>query len=150
MQKPKHGDQPADFLDGVGAAKAGGRWNRRGRPLVYLSATLSLATLETLVQVRRRDVLSAYNVLSVEVPEELCMMVQEGDLPDGWDRPLLNPPTRVIGDSWLSKESSIGLIVPSAVLPSEKNLLLNPMHPDFSDVVSSDVITYALDSRLLV
>lgn len=44
--KEKHA---ASAFSGEGAAKTGGRWNSRGVPVVYASATKALAALETLV-----------------------------------------------------------------------------------------------------
>src|ERR1035437_9968435 len=44
--KEKHA---ASAFSGEGAAKTGGRWNSRGVPVVYASATKALAALEPLV-----------------------------------------------------------------------------------------------------
>lgn len=57
--------------------------------------------------------------------------------------------TRSIGDAWIASAVSVGLTVPSAVTPGERNLLLNPAHPGFADaVVISEPRTLILDRRL--
>lgn len=42
--------------------------------------------------------------------------------------------TRETGDAWLSRGSSLGIWVPSFVEPLERNLLLNPMHPQYARI----------------
>ena len=42
--------------------------------------------------------------------------------------------TQRIGNDWLASLSGLGLWVPSFVEPSERNLLLNPAHPDYRTV----------------
>ncbi|MGH7564183.1 MAG: RES family NAD+ phosphorylase [Gemmatimonadota bacterium] len=39
----------------MGARRAGGRWNSKGRPMIYTSEHLSLPVLETLVHVTRDE-----------------------------------------------------------------------------------------------
>jgi RES domain-containing protein len=44
---------------------------------------------------------------------------------------------------------SAALLVPSVVLPAERNLLINPLHPDFSKVKIHAPERHAIDRRLL-
>jgi len=44
--------------------------------------------------------------------------------------------------------SSAGLLVPSAVLRREKNLLINPAHADFGKIRLNEVEEDGLDRRL--
>ena len=39
--------------------------------------------------------------------------------------------TQSVGMQWLDSQASLGLWVPSYVEPAERNLLLNPVHPDY-------------------
>jgi RES domain-containing protein len=51
----------------------------------------------------------------------------------------------------VTKGETLGLEVPSALLPanvSEKNVLLNPAHPDFQRVRIVEVQPLTLDARL--
>ncbi|WP_200389283.1 RES domain-containing protein [Thiocapsa imhoffii] len=42
---------------------------------------------------------------------------------------------RIVGDAWVESGVSVGLTVPSAVTPGERNLILTPAHPGFADAV---------------
>ncbi len=42
--------------------------------------------------------------------------------------------SRIIGDAWIRAQRSLALRVPSAVVPEEYNLLVNPVHPRFSEL----------------
>lgn len=41
------------------------------------------------------------------------------------------------------------MIVPSAVVPRERNVIINPRHKDFEKIVVSPTEPYLFDSRLL-
>lgn len=44
---------------------------------------------------------------------------------------VIKPPTNPFGDRWIHEAESADLLVPSAAIPGEWNVLLNPAHPDF-------------------
>jgi RES domain-containing protein len=71
------------------------------------------------------------------------------DLPGGWNS---EPPTSVsqsIGDAWVQSATHPVLSVPSAIVPEERNYLLNPVHSDFSRIVIERPAAYRIDQRLL-
>ena len=133
---------------GEGAAKAGGRWNSRGMRVVYASATKSLAALETLVHLNPRMDFR-YVFIRVYFSPSLIEVFPEARLPLDWK---LEPPsatTKVLGDEWLDGKRSAVLQVPSVLISSEANFLLNPAHPDFARIKISKPENYAFDSRLI-
>lgn len=71
--------------------------------------------------------------------------------PDDWRVPD-HPVCQRIGTAWLTTRSSCILIVPSAVLPYEFNILINPLHPEAAWIkyVNWDVelLPYQKDSRI--
>jgi RES domain-containing protein len=68
------------------------------------------------------------------VPEELIESLDQRELPQDW-RAMPEPDsTRDIGTKWVAEGGSAVLAVPSVVVPSEFNYLLNPTHPDFSKI----------------
>jgi len=71
---PVHNPPPvgADDVSGKGAEKTGGRWNRKGAPILYCSSTIALACLETLVRLSGRDPLPLNRYL---VPEESNVLI---------------------------------------------------------------------------
>lgn len=42
---------------------------------------------------------------------------------------------RHMGDGFLEHNLTVGMIVPSVVIPQDQNVLLNPRHPDFAPSV---------------
>jgi RES domain-containing protein len=57
----------------------------------------------------------------------------EPDSVPGWNEPDMIA-SRAAGDAWLASSDSAILRVPSVVFSVERNVLLNPVHPDFAKV----------------
>jgi hypothetical protein len=57
--------------------------------------------------------------------------------------------TRGLSRRWLKANDSLVLLVPSAIVPEERNVLLNPLHPAFSEFQTGDVMPLHFDNRLL-
>jgi RES domain-containing protein len=136
-------------FSGEGARIAGGRWNERGTRLVYLGQSLSLCALEVLVHVDPRDA-PAFVAIRVEVPDGLVLRVEElGPLPADWRR---IPAPAVLGETgsrWARSAASAVLSVPSAIIPEERNYLLNPDHPDRAHVLAGTAEPFTFDPRLV-
>ncbi len=141
---PRHA---LEAFSGEGARLYGGRWNRKGEAVVYAAATRSLAVLEMLVQA---DPLPLYLAIPVTLPKGTGLTVlEEKDLPPDWRS--LPPPesTRDMGGAWFGACATCALQVPSAVMPAEYNLVLNPAHPDFAKLRIGAVEELNMDPRLL-
>ena len=137
-------------FDGAGSKKYGGRFNSVGTPVVYTSASLSLATLELLARVNERQRLATGRIcLSVTFEERHVTACIENDLPDGWDARPYEPASQRVGDEWAGSEESLVLRVPSVVVPSECNYLINPEHPDFGQLTFGEPMPLEPDPRLL-
>ncbi|HYU42847.1 MAG TPA: RES domain-containing protein [Vicinamibacteria bacterium] len=137
----------ATAWDGEGAKRAGGRWNSVGVRVVYASATLSLALVETLVHLPS-GILPAYSAIRCEFDESFVESVDPDELPRVCkDYP---PPHAVqaIGDSWVTYARSAALRVPSVIVPSEFNYVLNPAHPDFARLRIGKALPFPFDTRL--
>ena len=63
----------ATAFDGEGARLYGGRWNSRGTPMVYLSASLSLAALELFMHLSAKDARLRLAAIPVTVPADLAI-----------------------------------------------------------------------------
>ncbi len=137
---------------GEGARLFGGRWNSPGTPMIYTSASLSLAQLELLVHLEAEEALSHYwRYFVVEIAPSHVLAVEDFagivDSPDFWTA---LDSTRSMGDRWVAERASVGLIVPSGVTPGERNVLLNPHHPDYaSSVTVGSPQHLAFDRRLV-
>lgn len=136
-------------LDGEGARLMGGRWNSAGRPVVYTSRTAALCVLEVLVWTDPEDVPDDLRLYEIEVPDSAPILrVSSGSLSANWTEPG-SPECIEAGDRWLAAADALALEVPSAVLPEEHNLLINPRHPDAAGVHVVDSRPFTFDLRLL-
>ena len=133
---------------GEGARLYGGRWNRKGVPMVYTAGSQSLATLEMLVQ--DEPLRARYAMISVGLPKNLKIeRVAVEELPADWRDLEARDQTQAIGTAWAKRKSSAVLAVPSAVIPAEYNYLLNPLHPAFSKIEIGEPQDFITDLRLL-
>lgn len=137
----------ATAFTGEGARLHGGRWNPKGVPMVYAASTLSLATLEMLVQDGK--LLAHYVAIPATIPSRLKIEhVNPNDLPEDWRSAESREQLRVIGAEWIERASSAVLAVPSAIIPTETNYLLNPLHPSFQKIVVGAPQEFETDLRL--
>ena len=137
-------------LDGEGARLNGGRWNSEGVAVVYASSTLSLAALEYLAHVDPEDVPGDLVAMGVEVPDDLPdERIRASDLPPDWNRVPDHPACVDRGDAWARAARTPLLRVPSAIVPEEESVLLNPRHPDAARVGVDLTRPFAFDPRLL-
>jgi RES domain-containing protein len=115
--------------------------------MVYTAGSRSLAILEILAHLTTAAPLDNYVLYRVESDDSLVQILRH--LPSGWNS---EPPTAVsqsIGDRWVRAATHPVLSVPSAIVPEERNYLLNPTHPDFSRIVIGRGVAYRIDPRLL-
>lgn len=137
----------ASAFGGEGAARTGGRWNSRGTPMVYTSATLSLAALEVLVHLNP-PVLFSFKAFRVTFPESALERLDPGQVPKDWRTEPPPPSTQELGDLWVREERSPVLAVPSVLVPDEWNYLLHPNHPRIAEVLVDLPRDFHLDPRL--
>lgn len=144
MTTAKHIDTA---LSGEGARLYGSRWNPKGVPMVYTASSKSLATLELLVQDGR--LLANYMMIPVTIPSRMKIeRIDPNDLPADWWKPESREQTQLMGANWCRRASSAVLAVPSAVIQTEVNYLLNSLHPSFSKIVIGEAQKFVTDMRL--
>ena len=140
----------ADNLSGKGAETTGGRWNRKGIPAVYASETRALACLETVVHLNAGGLPLNRYLVAIHVPDAIWSRAERGPnpAPIGWDA---QPPGLVsldIGTAWLRAKTSALLVIPSAIVPEEFNVLINPLHADGAAVTAEKTRRWTYDPRL--
>ena len=145
LTKTKH---LATAWDGAGARRNGGRWNGVGTAVVYVSATLSLALTETPVHVPG-GILPAYTAIPIEFDQALVRVLDPGELPADWTSYPPRASTQAIGDAWVASAETAVLRVPGVVVPVEFNYVVNPDHPDFSQIRIGTPTPFPLDPRLV-
>jgi len=139
---------PAATFSGEGARRFAGRWHQAGVPVVYTSSSLALAALEALAHAEIAHLKTVRFAFAVDVPEGLIEAPELATLPADWNHPGRSDHARAFGCDWALSRRSLGLAVPSVVVPQERNLLLNPEHPDFARLALGGPIPFSFDRRL--
>lgn len=138
-----------DF-DGEGVRRYGGRWNRAGTAVVYASENLSLAALEYFVNLAADLLPDDLVAIPATLPQRLKSRdIGADELPDNWRD---NPAPETLkgqGTEWVRSGVSALLWVPSAVIPEERNVLLDPNHPDFKKIAIGSPRPFSFDPRML-
>ena len=149
IAKTRFSSSQEELFSGVGAAMHGGRWNTKGSYMVYASESRALATLEISVHLKNTSTLAAYSVSQILIPDALCEEVTADDLPDGWDEMVVNPlAAQAWGDIWLDFGATPAVKVPSVIMPTEWNFLLNPEHDQFADIELGVIVSHPFDTRI--
>jgi len=135
-------------MTGEGAARAGGRWNSKGVSVVYASETLALALLEIMANARRK-IPPGKVYVTIDIPDDVRVdSIHPRDLPARWSTSPAPARLAQIGDEWIRRKRSAVLFVPSAIVPLERNVLLNPEHVDFKRLAIGAMQKIAVDPRL--
>ncbi|MBA7540806.1 hypothetical protein ES705_33109 [subsurface metagenome] len=127
------------------------RWNSHGIYTIYTASSRALACLENLVH---RDITALgklYRVSVIYVPPELNIEpLKIENLPKKWPIPWPDGYAlcQTIGDKWNQDNNTVILKVPSAIIKSEFNYLINPNHKDFSKLKIMNVEPFLFDNRL--
>lgn len=145
IYKPKHA---RTAFTGKGASLYGGRFNSKGMAVVYTSQSIALASLEMLVHLQSEELLEKYLIRQVSFDEELVEILDPWALPRFWRSEAQSAAVQRIGDEWIGVGRSPVLQVPSAVVPSESNFLLNPHHSRFHEIAIGRSLQHQFDPRL--
>jgi RES domain-containing protein len=143
LVRPGYADNP---LSGSGAARWGSRWNSVGIAVAYVATSRPLALLEMLVHLRSDRFPDGGIFMPMEIPDDLISGIPH--LPEGWNHFPYQPASLQIGDRWIAEGSSPAMFVPSAILPAERNILINPSHAQFRQIRIGKPEPYAFDRRL--
>ena len=138
-----------DPLSGKGGLVTGGRWQARGTRVVYTSSSLSLAALEVLVHASATELPSDLVQVQVHIPDDLLIEeIAVSSLPKNWREYPAPASLQAIGAEWLGSMRTAVLKVPSAVIPSESNYLINPVQDDSQRIQAARAEKFILDPRL--
>ncbi len=110
--------------------------------MLYASTALSLACLELLVHVSPDQIPVDFVYTVATIPLVPTAHDFRGTLRDA-------ELTRRYGHSWAASLTSLAIYVPSVIIPAESNVLVNPVHDAFQDVVWDVPRPFEFDPRLL-
>jgi len=128
-----------------------GRWNTRGRPLIYCATVPSLAALEKRVHVTDAGLLPPQTMVAYEVPDNAPQRrIEIDELPKNWIANQAH--TQALGNAWLDATAELLLFVPSVVMPlaaaPERNVLINHRAPGAARIRIAEATPFTLDARL--
>lgn len=135
-------------MSGFGASMYPGRWNKWGTPVLYTGSTPEIALLEYLVHLPA-GLSPSVEMLSIELPDDSIEELNPEELPSNWHHYPAPSILADIGQVWIDRQSSIALKVPSCIIHSSRNYLLNCRHPRYGEVKIIEREEFRFDKRLL-
>jgi RES domain-containing protein len=136
-------------FSGEGASLYPGRWNNRGIPVVYTAGSVSLSVLELFVHLGQPDSKIRFCTIRVDIPDSVLIEdAMDAGLPQDWRAEPPPESTREAGTRWFEESRSAVLRVPSIIVPTEFNYVLNPGHPDFQLIKMSEPEPFSFDPRM--
>ncbi|TXE13301.1 RES family NAD+ phosphorylase [Algoriphagus aquimarinus] len=142
------GKKHASNIYGSGAAMFGGRWNKKGSPVLYTGESKELALLEIIVHTPPA-IVPALDILTLEIPDDSIYEIEIKDLPDNWTNYPAPSILAEIAEEWINSNRSIALKVPSSVIHSSRNYILNCRHPEYHRVKVIEQVEFRFDQRLI-
>lgn len=115
---------------------------------MYASTSLALAAVETFVNLEPK--LRPADLVAIEGTIADSVKVGRLDpktLPVHW-RETRDESLRRFGDEWIRRGTTAALLVPSAAIRGEWNILLNPAHPHFSKIKFQNPEPFEFDLRM--
>lgn len=138
-----------EAFDGEGTRRFGSRWIPKGLQAIYTSATLSLAALELFVHTDPDLAPAELQAISADIPGDLVVHeIAVSDLPRTWREIPAPAELQELGRSWIVEGTAAMLSVPSVVVPTERNYVLNPLHAGFHRVLIGEAHEFSFDPRM--
>ncbi|WP_430410119.1 RES family NAD+ phosphorylase [Kordia sp.] len=123
------------------------RWNSFGTPMLYTSDSPALCAVEIHQYLPPSFIPVDYSLLKIEIPDEDHLLIDEAFFEDKvWIDQLAI--TQRFGDFFIEKKEHLIMKVPSAMISSCFNYLINPMHKDFNEVTIVNSMTFPMEGKL--
>ncbi len=123
------------IFDATGSTIATGRWNTAGSPVIYSSEHYSTALLEKLVR-GSGHLPPNQHFVRISIPRGVSYEIFAVPALPGWDT-MPATVSKSYGELWCRERRSAILLVPSVVARLDRNVLINPAHPDFALIEAS-------------
>jgi RES domain-containing protein len=142
------GDPDGQFpiFSARGSELAPGRWNDPLSPVIYASEHYSTAMLEKLAH--GSGVMPPHqHVIQITLPRGVSFEVVTKDTLPEWAAED-GAASAGFGSAWVREKRSLLLLVPSVVARMERNVVINPAHPEFGDIETALPEPIRWDRRL--
>lgn len=138
----------ANDLSGYGAELSGGRWNSKGVPMLYTCVSQSLCVLEIAVRLSVIDIPDKLKLITISVKDSIVRKVEVNELPTDWQKfPHLRT-SQIFGDELISNSKYKAFQIPSAIVPAEYNLIINPKKVTKEEIEILSIEDFYIDERL--
>lgn len=140
----------SNYAQKLSASGRQNRWNTEDRYILYTASSLSLACLETIVHTSAVLLFTQdFKRIIIEIPDDVAITnIDVDNLPKNWKEREQKSHTQQIGDEWNNKQKTLLLRVPSAIIHTEFNYLVNTKHPDFNKANIAEVDSFMFDKRI--
>jgi RES domain-containing protein len=108
--------------------------------MLYTAQHLSLACIEVLVHLDKSQLPRDYVWSKTDLPAAPPILAFESV------SSVVS--CQAAGHAWLGTANRLAIQVPSVIIPDEFNVLLNPMHAEYNDLVWSEPRPFRFDPRL--
>jgi len=137
-------------LSGTGAFRTGGRWNSKGTYMLYTSENSSLALLEISLHYDNGDMPPELFIMEIDIADDsLVYTLPDDQYSKGWLKLSLLE-NQAQGNAWMNEKEWLGIRVKSAINQREYNILLNPLYPDYNNLVKVNLVSkLPIDERLI-
>jgi RES domain-containing protein len=126
---------PKIYSHSLFAPGLAGRWNGNGRKVIYTAESIPIAFMENMIRRKGLGFNDQFAIMFIEVPDILSIIeVDPVTLAAGWRDYKDYSICQAAGNDWYDKRLSPILKVPSAVLPTNFNYVLNAEHTDFPQI----------------
>ena len=136
-------------LDGIGASLFPQRWNLAGQRMVYAAESLAVARMELLVHIDQALPPRNHVYWEIDIPDDVIVETLDPYSLPRWHYSDMRS-SRRHGGEWFKQERSVALVVPSKASEPGRNVLLNPLHPDFVRLVVRGPFPLRWDPRLFL
>ncbi len=139
----------AIYADRLVASGGAARWNSRGQYVIYTAASRALACLENVVHRSGEGFIDLFRVMVIDIPDDLPIeRIAREALVSDWVDFQQYDSCQQLGNNWLRRGQAPVLCVPSATITNELNYLLNPAHPQSSQIKLIGTEPFTFDFRI--
>lgn len=125
------------FASSLNSSGAANRWNQTFQFVIYCSQNISLCALELLAHTNGIRPKGEFKIMEIKIRgQATTASIDLSMLPKNWHQLQYYALTQQIGSDWYESKSSLVLKIPSAIIQSEFNYVINTTHPDFDKTVS--------------
>ncbi|MDQ6845293.1 MAG: RES family NAD+ phosphorylase [Bacteroidota bacterium] len=126
-----------------------GRWNSAGNKVLYCAESIPLAFLENMVRRKGVGFNDDFKIMILEIPDDIeITFIKADDMKAGWRNYTDYSQCQAPGDLWYNEGKTLILKVPSAILSTVYNFIINTNHTEYKRVKLVEITNLVPDERI--